>query len=154
MKKIVIAALVAAQLVAGQPAVAATMGQREQARLGVFSGLTVRIPLGGPRADAPRASLGIAPTVRSERADGASRTMIGEGLQLSFTPDRPAELNLAGTRLDRLGFGPRAEETTSGARNGVSTLGWVGIGVAGVALRTVGAYALLREELECGPHEC
>jgi hypothetical protein len=154
VKKIFIAALVSAQLAAGQPAVAAALGPGEQTRFGVFSGVQVTVPLGGrgTRAEAPRASLGIAPMVRSERLDGTSRTQIGPGLQLSLEPNRPVELNLAGQRLDRLGLTP-ARQTPDGQKSGISTLGWVGIG-AGVVVLAAGGFAFwLHEAMECGPSD-
>jgi hypothetical protein len=135
MKKLMIAALVAAQLTAAQPAVAAAFGGAQQTRVGVFAGAQLRLRLGGSHAEAPRASLGIAPTVRNQGFDGSGRTRIGEGLQLSLAPNRPLELNLAGTRLDRLGLAP-GEPAPAGRRAGISPLGWaaIGVGVAAVAV--------------------
>src|SRR5687768_15520629 len=133
--------LAAAQLtLAAQPALAAVPAPDEQTRLGIFSGVQIRLPLGGSRAEAPRASLGIAPIARSQGLDGPGRTRIGEGLQVSLQPNRPAELSLAGTRLDRLGMAP-GERTPHGERAGVSTLGWIGIGV-GALVVVAGGFAI------------
>jgi hypothetical protein len=150
MRKLAIGALAAAQLAAA-PAGAASIDGGAQSRLGVFTGAQVRIPLGGARSAEPRVSLGIAPTVRTERFDGAGTTRIGEGLQLSLEGGRPVEFNLAGTRLDRLAPGEQGPE---GPRSGVTTLGWVAIGVGAVAAVTIGAYVVLREGVVCGPNEC
>lgn len=154
MRSVLISALVAGQLMLGaQPALAATLGPGEQTRIGAFGGVQVRVPLGGSRAEAPRASLGIAPIAHSQDQRGAGRTRIGEGLALSLGPNRPVELNLAGTRLDRLGLAP-ARHTPDGPRAGVSTLGWVGIGV-GALVVVAGGFAIWFEEaMECDPGEC
>ena len=154
VKRTVIAALVAAQLVAGQPAFAQEVGNGPQTRVGMFAGVSVSVPIGGSRdrAEASRASFGIAPTARSERIDGASRTVIGEGLQLSLTPNRPIELNLAGTRLDRFRLTPGVE-APGGPRNGVSTLGWIAIGVGATAVILVTAAAICLDDNECNPSE-
>jgi hypothetical protein len=155
MRSFALSLLVASQLaLAAQPALAAArLGPGEQTRVGVFTGVQVRLPLGGSRAQAPRASLGVAPTARSQGLDGAGRTRIGEGLQLSLTPNRPVELNLAGTRLDRLDMAPGGQ-TPDGRKAGISPLGWVGIGVGTVVVLAGGFYIWLREESKCGPMEC
>src|SRR5687768_1693087 len=127
MRSSVLSLLVAAQfMLAAQPALAAGLRSGEPTRIGVFTGVQLRVPLGGARAETPRASLGIAPTARSEQLDGSTRTRIGEGLQLSLSPNRPVELNLAGTRLDRFRLGPDGQ-VPDGQRAGISPLGWVGI---------------------------
>jgi hypothetical protein len=146
--------LVAGQLTfAAQPALAATLGPGEQTRIGAFGGVQLRVPLGGARAEAPRASLGIAPVARTQDLNGAGRTRIGEGLQLSLEPNRPVTLYLAGTRLDRLGMAPSGE-TPGGERAGISTLGWVGIGVGALVVVAAGVGFWFLEAMECGPGEC
>ena len=154
LRSLLISALVAGQLALGaQPVLAAALGPGEQTRIGAFGGVQVRVPLGGSRVEAPRASLGIAPIAHGRDLNGAGRTRIGEGLQLSLEPNRPVELNLAGTRLDRLGLAP-AQQTPDGPRAGVSTLGWVGIGV-GTLVVLAGGFAIWFEEaMECDPGEC
>src|SRR5688572_7718979 len=124
IRRFVLSLFVAGQLsIAAQPALAAELEGGDQTRLGMFGGLQVRMPLGGQRAEAPTASLGIAPIVRSQRLNGASRTRIGEGLQLRLRPSQRAELSFAGTRIDRLGRAPN-RQGPGGQRAGVSTLGW------------------------------
>lgn len=153
MRSVIISVLAAGHLILGvQPALAATLGPGEQSRIGVFGGVQVRVPLGSSRAEAPRASLGIAPVARSQRLDGESRMRIGEGLQFSLQPNRPVELNLAGTRLDRLGLVPGGQ-AQSGRQAGVSTLGWVAIGVAATAVLVVGAAAICFSDSDCLPSE-
>jgi hypothetical protein len=154
MKKLVIAALISAQLTAAQPAFAAALDSGTQTRMGVFAGAQVRIPLGasGPQARAPSAALGISPITNSQRPTGETQMRIGDGLQLRLTPDRPVELAFAGTRLDRFRLGPDGQ-APGGQKSGVSTLGWIAIGVAATAVILVGAVALCMEDNECNPSE-
>jgi hypothetical protein len=149
MKKLTIAALVAAQLTAAQPAGAAGFGSDQSTRVGVFAGAQLKLTLGGSRAEAPRASLGIAPTVRNQSFDGSGRTRIGEGLQLSLEPNRPVELNLAGARLVRIGLAP-GEQAPGGHRAGISTLGWAAIGVGVVAVTVVVLFESCKNGDICG----
>jgi hypothetical protein len=155
VKKLVIAALAATQVMAGQPALAAALDAGTQTRVGVFAGAQVRIPLGGcgPRAQAPTAALGIAPIANSQRPTGETQMRIGDGLQLRLQPDRPVELAFAGNRLDQFRLA-RGGQTPDGPRSGVSTLGWIGIGVGVVAVGFAGFAWWLAEESECGPSEC
>jgi hypothetical protein len=145
--------LVAGQLAfATTPALAAGLAPGEQTRVGVFTGFQVKLPLGGSRAEAPRASLGIAPLAHGQGFGGTGRTRIGEGLQLSLEPNRPVTLNLAGTRLDRLGLAP-GEHASEGEREGISTLGWVGIGAGALIVIAGGAAFWFHEAMECGPSD-
>ena len=149
MKKLMIAALVAAQLTAAQPAIAAAFGGDQSTHVGVFAGAQLRLTLGGSRAEAPRASLGIAPTVRNQGFDGSGRTRIGEGLQLSLELNRPVELNLAGTRLDRIGLAP-GQRAPGGQRAGISPLGGAAIGVGVVAVAVVVLFESCKNGDICG----
>ena len=153
MRSSVLSLLVTAQFIlAAQPALAAGFDGAEQTRLGTFVGAQVRLKLGGSRAEAPRASLGIAPIARSQGLDGESRTRIGEGLQLSLEPNRPVALNLAGTRLDRLGLGPDGQ-APDGPRTGISTIGWIAIGVGVTAAVAVSAFSYCMSDTHCGANE-
>ncbi len=150
MRSLMLSLLVAGQLVvATQPILAAGLEANEQSRMGMFGGVQVHVPLGGARTEPPRAGLTLAPTLRSQRIDGAASTRVGHGFEFFFTDRRP-EVRLAGTRLDRLDTlaAPR------GRRANVSTLGWVGIGVGALALTLGGFYLWLDEALECDPGEC
>ncbi|MGQ0660821.1 hypothetical protein [Sphingosinicella sp.] len=150
MRSLMLSLLVAGQLVvASQPVLAAEIEANEQSRMGMFGGLQVHLPLGGARAERPRASLTLAPTMRSQRIDGAAATRVGRGLELSFTARRP-EVRLAGTRLDRMD----RFVAPNGRRANVSTLGWVGIGVGALALTLGGVYLWFEEAMECDPGEC
>jgi hypothetical protein len=153
MRSIVFSLLVAGQLAfATTPALAAALAPGEQTRVGIFTGIQVKLPLGGSRGEAPRASLGIAPLAHSQGLDGAGRTRIGEGLQLSLEPNRPVTLNLAGTRLDRLGLAP-GQQAPEGERAGISTLGWVGIGAGALIVVAGGVAFWFHEAMECGPSD-
>jgi hypothetical protein len=99
---------------------------------GVFVGAQFRVPLNGKAKAKPRATLGISPAFSRATMHG-TRTAIGDGLGLSFTPGAKPNLTLGAARADRaLGLTRRSGP---GAHNkqGISTLGWVGIGV-GTAL--------------------
>lgn len=153
MKKLTIAALVAAQtLVAAQPVSAAHMVVQEQRQMGAFAGVRLRVPLDGARADrGVRAGLTLAPTLHSRRSDGGVRTGFGEGLELGIGPNRPVTLSLAGTRVDQLGMAPNGRGP-EGARTGVSTLGWIAIGTGAVLVVGLGVgYLWLDDALDCDP---
>ncbi len=132
MKKLMIAALVAAQAVtAVQPAIAAQAAAISDVRPGAFAGVRVRVPLDGTVGDRQvRAGLTVAPTLHSRTADGAVRTRIGEGLELGISPSGPAAVTLAGTRIDRLG-------APDGRRANLSTWEWVGIAVGTLVTLTI-----------------
>jgi hypothetical protein len=123
MKKLTIAALIAAQtLTVATPAAAADIAEARETRPGAFAGLRLRVPLdGGAHQRQVRAGLTVAPTLHSRSADGAVRGRIGEGLELGATPGRAPALTLAGTRVDRLG-------APDGRRANISTEGWIAIG--------------------------
>jgi hypothetical protein len=78
--------------------------------------------------------------------------VIGEGLQLSLTPGGPLELDLAGTRLDRFRLAPGGA-TSGGPRAGISTLGWIAIGVGATAVVLVTATAICLESSGCIPDD-
>jgi hypothetical protein len=145
MKKLTIAALVAAQLGAVAPARAADLdGPFGDSRRGAFVGISLRASTGG--ADSSyRAGLTLAPTSHS-RIGANSRMTIGEGLELGISPGTRPMLTLAGQRLDRMSlFGERPE----GDRQNMSTLAKVAI-VAGVVV-IVGfvAFAHVAAEASC-----
>jgi hypothetical protein len=87
--------------------------------------------------------------MQARGSDGAGRTRFGEGLELGIAQDRPLELSLAGTRVDRIGIAPGGT-TPGGPRAGVSTLGWVAIGLGATVLVVAGAgYLWLEDALDC-----
>jgi len=154
MRSVMLSLLVAGQLVvAAQPALAADPDPGEQSRMGMFGGVQLRLPMGGDaRAQRPSFALGIAPITRSQRLDGSSRMRIGEGFQLRLRPQEQVELRLAGTRLDRLRFAPNGD-APGGQRAGISTLGWIGIGVGAALVIVVAATAICASDSDCIPSE-
>ena len=154
MKTLVIASLVVAQaLAAAQPVYAAELIAREAPQMGAFAGARVRIPLGARAHRQLRAGLTIAPTMRARGGDGAIRTRFGEGFELGIAQDRRVALSFAGTRMDRIGLAPGGT-TPGGRRAGVSTLGWVaiGVGTAVLVVATAG-FIWLRDIQDCDPGE-
>ena len=140
MKRLVICALIASQIgLAAQPALAADLGDGSgtaATRQGAFAGARIRIPLGGEADGKVRAGLTVAPLVQRRGTDGTMRTRFGEGLELGFAgPEKPGLL-IGGRRLSQLAPG---QEGPQGRKMGVSTLGWVGIGV-GVAVTLFALY--------------
>lgn len=146
MKTLTIASLVAAQLVAAPvPAVAASFQNANAAttQAGTFAGMRVRLALGRSAPARPRVSLGVAPLLRSQAADGAAGLRFGEGVSLGFSPGQTARLTFAGRPLGH--FAPTRAEIDKTNASGVSTLGWVAIGVGATALLVLGAFALCQE---------
>ena len=147
MKKLTIAALVAAQLASAAPARAADLIEAagpDSTRIGSFAGARLRISLDREPRERVRAGLTIASTAQSLRADGAARLRISDGLEFGVTDRRGPALSLSGQPVNRLvagGAGPNGE------RRNVSTLGWVGIGVGVVLVGVVGYGLWLNHEL-------
>jgi hypothetical protein len=139
VKKLTIAALVAAQMASvAQPASATDLVERDTPRMGAFAGARLRIPLDGARSQRrPRAALTLAPTMRMLGSDGTSRLTFGEGIELGIAPNRPLELSFAGQRMDRIGD----------RRAGVSTVGWIAIGVGTIVLAAAVGTAILVHEI-------
>jgi hypothetical protein len=151
MKTSIIAALLAAQFtMCAQPALAAELvreGASAPGRAGAFAGARLRVPLGGGR-DKPTAGLALTSTLRS----GTSGELrFARGAELGFSgSDAPIRLTLAGAPVSRLVQGRTAPE---GRRQGVSTLGWVAIGVGAVVLVVVVASAICLSDDDCIPSE-
>ena len=141
MKKLVIAALVATQVTAvAAPARGAEIPGAEPPRshdMGAFIGARLRLPLDGERRQ-PRATITAAPALRSVQPDGASRTRIGQGLELGIEGEE-LRFDLAGRPVSRLvqrGDVPDAE------RRNISTIGWIAIGVGVAAAAVFTLYVL------------
>lgn len=119
---------------AAQPARAASLDMGPHAgerSISAFAGARLRVSLGA----APRASaaLAIAPMQRAMTGEGAVRMRFGEGLSFGTESRGPVALRLAGTRIDRLGMAPNGRIDERADRHGISTVGYVAIGV-GVAV--------------------
>lgn len=153
MKKLVIAALLAGQLTtAARPALAADLTEARGQQAGAFAGLRLRVPFGGNAEDRRlRAGFALAPTLHRETAGGETQLHIGEGLEFGVVGREPVQFSIAGTPVSRLaqgGTGPNGE------RLGVSTLGWVAIGVGAFLVVAAGATYLVAEDiLDCDDGE-
>jgi hypothetical protein len=134
MKKIAIAALIAAQV--ASPAAAADLveDQRvQERRMGTFAGARIRISLDRAPNERVRAGLALSPAMHDARADGTARMRIGEGLEYGLTERRAPELSFAGRPVREIVAGADGPD---GRRNNISPAGWVaiGVGVAAIAL--------------------
>jgi hypothetical protein len=140
MKALTMSLLVAGQIaLAAQPAVAAELGDApamESARQGAFAGARLRVPLDGAGARKTKASLAVAPIVQGRRTDGSMRTRFGEGMELRLTGEAKPRLAIGGRSIAQLKEGRTGPD---GRKAGISTIGWVaiGVGVAAVAVFTL-----------------
>jgi len=135
---VIVAGLIAAPAQARDPAV--DVGP------GAFFGARMKISLGGKTPAKAHASLAIAPTRGSVSSDGMVRTRIGEGFALEFAPGAKPTLTLAGVRADyALGLQP-GKRIDPDQIQGVSTTGWVAIGVGTVLVAGLVGYGILLNE--------
>jgi hypothetical protein len=139
MKRLTIAALAAAQIAtAAQPAMAAELvGENGTvaARQGAFAGARLRIPLDGAGARKAQAGLTLAPQISGRQADGSLRTRFGEGLELRLAGESKPQLALGGRSFAQLTAGRTGPDDR---KMGISTIGWVAIGVGVTAIVLVG----------------
>jgi len=144
--------------ISAQPLAAAELAAEQQSRLGAFGGVRMQVPFGARDAEAAsRVGLAFGPMRQTRGSDGAMRTRFGDGLELGFGGgERARRLTLAGTRIDRLGMAQSGRAPEGGPRAGVSTLGWVAIGVGAAVVVGLGAgYLWLDDALDCrGDEEC
>jgi opacity protein-like surface antigen len=145
MKKLTIAALLAAQLAV--PAQAADLVDTrgvEETRQGAFAGARLRVSLDAQPRERVRAGLTLAPTRHDLRGDGSARLRFGEGLEFGLSDRRAPGLSLAGRPVAEIVQGAGGPQ---GDRRNVSTAGWIGIGVGVVAVAVVGYGLWLNHEL-------
>jgi hypothetical protein len=142
MKRTMMAGLVAAQiLTAAAPVRAAELGDDQAAtpQRGGFAGARLRVPFGGK--EKVRAGFALAPMQRS-RETGAVR--LAAGLEGGLTAGGRFELAAGGhaLRLDRQD------------KAGVSTVGWIAIGVGALlAVTAVAAAITYAEIVDCDDHD-
>ena len=147
MRNLLFAGLLAAQFAwAAQPAMAAEL-PREQAsgatQVGSFVGARLRVPIGATR-EKPHAGLAFTATQRS----GDTGTLrLSKGLELGFAGDDKVRVSLAGRPVAQLAQGRKGPD---GDKIGVSTLGWIGIGVGVAVIATaVWFYAAVTDDDRC-----
>ena len=153
MKNAAIILLVSA-LVTSPVQAADWRSQTTDVRPGTFVGARVQIPLGGRAAARPRASLTLAPTMSRISSTGMVRTEIGDGLALSFGPRSKPELTLGGIRADTALGLHRNGDPNAGRKHGVSSGGWVAIGLGSAAIIAGGLYLAAVHIANCDEGEC
>ena len=121
-------------------------------RPGTFIG--ARLTIGGRTGGRPSAALTIAPTQNRISNNGMSDMMIGEGLALNLTPGAKPTLTLAGIRADTALGLQRGRDLDSGEKLGMSTAGWVAVGVGSAALIFGGLYLAADHIADCNEGEC
>jgi hypothetical protein len=132
------AALAAAALsLVAQPVAAAELPREAGAQVerGTFVGARFRVPL-GQSVEKPHAGLALTAT---QRTPGRAELRFAKGLELGFAGDDRLRLSLHGQSVSRLVAGG---EGPAGRKLGVSTVGWVAIGVGVVVLAVGGVYVL------------
>jgi len=149
MRKFLIAGLIATQALT--PAAASRLGPQAAPgaqEAGVFAGARVRLPLGGPERH-QRVSAGFvaAPMLMIDRADGSRGSRIGEGLEFGAPGSARPGLSLAGRTI------VPGSPSPTGQRAGVSTIGWIAIGVGALAVIVVAAAVICAESAGCIPSE-
>ena len=120
--------VIAASLVATPIQAAGWEHQATDVRPGAFVGARVQLPLGGTVPARPRAALAIAPTLSRISDDWMIQTRIGEGLALNLQGNAKPTLTVAGVRADQA----LKDRLGEGNRSGISTGGWIAIGVGTV----------------------
>ncbi len=140
MRKFLTSVLAAAAIAAPLHA-APWQDQGSQVRPGAFIGAQFNMSFGGPARSEARAQLAFAPTRSRLSNSGQVTTRIGEGLALDFTSNAKPTVTLVGVRADTALRLTRAGRSETGRKFGISTTGWVAIGV-GVAAIAGGAYLL------------
>ncbi|MBA3676458.1 MAG: hypothetical protein H0W74_03540 [Sphingosinicella sp.] len=147
MKSIITAALVASQIAAAAtPAMAATIEDHQMASqrsIGGFAGARFRMPLG---AKEKKPEIGFALT--TIQRNGPSGTMrFSQGVELGVSGNGTAGFSIAGRLLrpQSATLVSRPGEAPKGQKAGVSTIGWVLIGVGTLAVLAVGALVICQE---------
>ncbi|HEX6374580.1 MAG TPA: hypothetical protein VFZ91_02560 [Allosphingosinicella sp.] len=147
MKFLGLGAFVVAQIAfAAQPAMAADLPREASSgpnHVATFVGARIRVPLGATK-EKPRAGLAFTATQRS----GDTGTLrFSKGMELGFAGDDKVRLSVGGKPVSQLTQGGA---TPDGRKLGVSTLGWIGIGVGVVVIGTaVWFYAAITDDDRC-----
>ena len=123
--------LVTALLVSGLISAPVQAAEWNDVRPGAFVG--ARLTIGGNQGTRSRVALTLAPTQTRTGRDGFTGLKIGEGIALNLTSGATPTLTLAGIRADTALGLHRNGNVDSDKKLGVSTGGWIAIGV-GVAV--------------------
>lgn len=134
------------------PAQAAGLPDAQQeSRFGAFVGVRLQLRAGGPDAGRARTSVAIAPTRSAYLGNGEFRTRVGEGLALEFSSHAKPRATFAGLPAAQA-FGFTSTERQDDERKlGISSGGWVGIGLGAAAL--AGAVIFLSQVNDCDDHD-
>ena len=131
----------------------AAQSESSAVHTGAFVGARLHFSFGGRSSSKPRAALTLAPTQSRLSSSGMIRTTIGEGLAMNFSPKSKPTLTLAGVRADTaLGLQRNGRVDTEG-KLGISTGGWIAIGVGAVALAGAAIYVGRIVECEADPDD-
>lgn len=141
----VISTIMAAALIGVGSTPAAASPVERQA--GAFAGARLRVALGAD-VSTPKAQFGIAfaPMLRTQAADGRTQVQLGEGASLGFNARGSTQFLLGGRPIAGLASQRTAIDTKRAA--GVSTLGYIAIGI-GVAAVLVVAAGVACQETNC-----
>jgi len=121
--------------------------QGGEVRSGAFVGARLNVPLGGSVRSTPRAGLTLSPTQSRISRDGHISSRIREGVALNFTGREPT-ITLAGVPADRALGLKTADLASAGQKQGISTGGWIAIGVGTVAVAGLIGFALWVDAVE------
>ncbi len=152
LKFLIASALVMAPGMAwAAPPLVSDFSGTQQARMGTFGGLRLRLPLGGPaRERQARAVLTVAPTLHSSDTEGALRARTGDGLEFGYRSDGQRTFSLAGHDFARSRLGA-AQNADGKGDGGIPT--WA-IVVGGVAVAAGIGYLVFNNALNsCEDHD-
>jgi hypothetical protein len=149
MKDSLLVLLIVSQAFGAMPAAAASLeldARLSAQQRAAFAGARLRVPFGGAEAGKARATLAVAPTLHGQRSDGSVRVRFGEGFELGARRGEEPRLSFGGRQLSHFGQG---KQTPEGPKAGISTIGWVAIGVGTAALLYLTVFGLCAEEVIC-----
>jgi hypothetical protein len=121
-------------------------------RPGTFVG--ARLTIGGRTGGRPSAALTLAPTQTRISNGGMTSMRVGEGIALNLTPGEKPTLTLAGVRADTALRLRRNGDVDVDEKLGVSTGGWVAIGLGTAAAIVGGLYLAADHIADCDEGEC
>ena len=151
MRRLVISVILASSLM-GPAHAADWQSQTVEVRPGTFIG--ARLTIGGRTGGRPSAALTVAPTQNRISNDGTTSMKVGEGIALNLKSGRRPTLTLVGIRADTALGLRRSGNLDADKKLGVSSGGWVAIGVGALALVAGGLYLAADHIADCDEGEC